>query len=94
MHDQEHDALVEMSQDTAHVWALSTKARQWIEIHVTLDQVEIWTGKALEIAPHYMGDLIAGMLADGLKVTTSRGSMIEPYGQYGCVPFMTPASQN
>jgi hypothetical protein len=94
MYDQEHDALVEMSQDVARVWARSAKARQWIEIHVTLDQVETWTGNALEVAPHYIGDLIAGMLADGLTVVTKRGSLIEHRGQCGSVLFMALASQN
>jgi hypothetical protein len=94
MYDQEHDALVEMSRDVARVLALSAKARQWIEIHVTLDQVETWTDNALEIAPHYVGDLIAGMLADGLQVATTRGSMIEHRGQCGSVLFMTQTSQN
>ena len=94
MYDQEHDALVEMNQDIARVWALSAKARQWIEVHVTLDQVETWTGNALEVVPHYIGDLIAGMLADGLQVATTRGSMIEHRGQCGSVLFMTQTSQN
>jgi hypothetical protein len=34
------------------------------------------------------------MLADGLKVATTRGSTIEHRGQCGSVLFMTQASQN
>jgi hypothetical protein len=94
MDDQERDALVEMNQDIARVQALSAKARQWIEIHVTLDQVKTWNGNALEVAPHYIGDLIAGMLADGLKVATIGGSRIEHRGQCGSVLFMTQTSKN
>ena len=41
MHDQEHDAIVEVSSEAARVRALSAKARQWIETHVTLEQVDL-----------------------------------------------------
>jgi hypothetical protein len=94
MHDQEHDAIVEVSSEAARVQALSAKARQWIETHVTLEQVDRWNGHMLQVAPHYIGDLIAGMLADGLKVSTVRGSTIEHRDQSSSVLFMTPASQN
>ena len=94
MYDQEHDAIVEVSSEAARVRALSAKARHWIETHVTLEQVDLWTGHMLQVAPHYIGDLIAGMLADGLKVSSVRGSTIEHRDQSSSVLFMTPASQN
>jgi hypothetical protein len=94
MYDQEHDAIVEISQDVARVRALSAKAQKWIETHVTLEQVESWSDNTLAVAPHYIGDLIAGMLADGLKVASIRGSMIEHRGQCSSVLFMTQMSQN
>jgi hypothetical protein len=46
------------------------------------------------VAPHYIGDLIAGMLADGLKVSTVRGHSIEQRDQLSSVLFLTPPSQN
>jgi hypothetical protein len=94
MYDQEHDAIVEISQDIAHVRAFSAQAQQWIKTHVILEQVESWNGNTLAVAPHYIGDLIAGMLADGLKVASVRGSMIEHRGQCSSVLFMAQVSQN
>jgi hypothetical protein len=94
MYDQEHDAIVEISQEVARVRALSTKAQKWIETHVTLEQADTWSDKTLEVAPHYIGDLIAGMLADGLKVASIRGSLIEHRRQCSSVLFMTQPSQN
>jgi hypothetical protein len=94
MSDQEHDVIVEVSSEAAWVRALSAKARHWIETHVTLEQANLWTGHMLQVAPHYIGDLIAGMLADGLKVSTVRGSAIEHRDQSSSVLFMTPPSQN
>ena len=94
MYDQEHDAVVEIRQQVARIRALSAKAHKWIETHVTLEQVDAWSNNTLEVAPHYIGDLIAGMLADGLKVASIRGSLIEHRGQCSSVLFMTQASQN
>jgi hypothetical protein len=94
MPEQEHDAIVEIHRDIARVHTLSTPARQWIESHVTLEQVDTWTGSLLEVAPHYIGDLIAGMLADGLKVATTHGNIIEDRDQCGSVLFMTSTSWN
>ena len=94
MYDQEHDAIVEISQEVARVQALSAKTQKWIETHVTLEQVDAWNNNTLEVAPHYIGDLIARMLADGLKVASIRGNMIEHRGQCSSVLFMTQVSQN
>jgi hypothetical protein len=86
-----HDAIVEISQDAARVQAVSAKAQKWIETHVTLEQVESWSDNTLAVVPHYIGDIIAGMLADGLKVASARGSMIEHREQYSSVLFPTQA---
>jgi hypothetical protein len=94
MNEQNHDAIVEVGGAVAHVRAISAQARQWIETHVTLEQARLWTGHTLEVAPHYIGDLIAGMLADGLKVSTVRGHAIEQRDQLSSVLFLTPPSQN
>lgn len=94
MHAQEHDAIVEIHNSLARIQPLSRAARDWIETHVTLEQVQTWTGSLLEVAPHYIGDLIAGMLADGLKVATTRGQMIEDRRQSSSALFMTRASHN
>jgi hypothetical protein len=94
MHTQEHDAIVEIHSTLARIQPLSGAARDWIETHVTLEQVQTWTGSLLEVTPHYVGDLIAGMLADGLKVATTRGQIIEDRGQISSVLFLTRASHN
>jgi len=77
MHNVQHDAIVEMDPTVVRVQALSRTACDWIETHVTLEQVQTWTGSMLEVAGHYASDLVTGMLADGLKVTTARGQMLE-----------------
>ena len=94
MHDQDHDASIEITSAVARIQALSRQAQDWIETHVTLDQVQTWTGSILEVAPHYIGDLIAGMLADGLKIVTVQGRTIEQRGQSSSVLFMTRVSHN
>jgi hypothetical protein len=76
MHAQEYDAIVEIHSTLARVKPLSHEARDWIETHVTLEQVQTWNGSLLEVTPHYIGDLIAGMLADGLKVASAHGQII------------------
>jgi hypothetical protein len=76
MHTQQHDAIIEMDSTLARVRALSLAAREWIETHVTLAQVHTWTGSVLEVAAYYIVDLLTGMLADGLKVSTVRGQVI------------------
>jgi hypothetical protein len=81
MPDQPHDVLVEINDSLARVQTFSTAAYDWIETHVTLEQTQIWNGNVLEVACHYIGDLITGMLADGLKVTTGRGQTIAPCSQ-------------
>jgi hypothetical protein len=94
MHAQEHVAIVEIHSTLARIQPLSQAARDWIEMHITLEQVQTWTGSLLEVAPHYIGDLIAGMLADGLKVATAHGQLIEEREQSSSVLFMTRASHN
>jgi hypothetical protein len=61
---------------------------------VTLEQVQSWTGSVLEVAPHYVGDLVAGMLADGLKVATKHGRLIEDRAACSAVLFLAHTSQN
>jgi hypothetical protein len=94
MDDQEHDAIIEIDRTLARVRALSHQSRLWIETHVTLEQVQTWTGSVLEIAPHYVGDLIAGMHADGLQVATIRGQLIGDRSAYSTVLFLAHASKN
>ena len=92
--DQDHDAIVEITSAVARIQARSWQARDWIETHVALEQVQTWTGSLLEVAPHYIGDLIAGMLADGLHIASVHGQTIEHRSQSGSVLFMTPVSHN
>ena len=94
MVDQEHDVIVEIDRTIARVRALSLQARAWIETHVTLDQVQTWTGSVLEVAPHYIGDLIAGMLADGLQVATTHGQLIGNRSACSTAFFLAHASEN
>jgi hypothetical protein len=77
MHNSQHDAIVDMDHAVVRVQALSHTACDWIETHVTLEQVQTWTGSLLEVAGHYASDLVTGMLADGLKVATARGQRLE-----------------
>jgi hypothetical protein len=94
MYEQDCDAIIEIDPSLARVLVLSPEAQDWIEVHVTLEQVETWTGDILEIAPHYIGDLIAGMLSDGLKISTAHGHSIERRAQCGNMFFMTYMSLN
>jgi hypothetical protein len=82
MPNQQHDAIIELDNFLARLRPLSWAARDWIETHVTLDQVQTWTGSMLEVAAYYIGDLVTGMLDDGLKVVTVRGRVIEQRSQY------------
>lgn len=70
MHNQPHDAIVEMDAALARVRALSRTSRDWIETHVTLAQVVLWTGSILEVPAQEIRALVTGMLADGLQVLT------------------------
>jgi hypothetical protein len=94
MYDQNHDAVVEIDSALARVRVLSPQARDWIETHVTLEQVQTWTGSVLEVTPHYIGDLITGMLADGLKISTVCGQLMENRTHFSHDFFLTSASQN
>ena len=94
MHVQDHDAIIEIDGFLARVQALSPEAQEWIEAHVTLDQVQTWTGNMLEVAPYYIGDLITGMFSDGLKISTTRGWIIEDRAQCGSALFMAHVSRN
>ena len=87
MQHSQPDAIVEMDHAVVRVQALSRTACDWIEAHVTLEQVQTWTGSMLEVAGHYAGDLVTGMLADGLKVATSRGQVLEQHSQYSNALF-------
>ena len=77
MHNAQHDAIIELDNAVVRVQALSRTAYDWIETHVTLEQVQAWADSILEVAEHYAGDLMTGMLADGLKVATAPGQVIE-----------------
>lgn len=94
MPDREHDAIVEITSAIARIQTYSRQAQDWIETHVALEQVQTWTGSLLEVAPHYIGDLIAGMLADGLQLASVHGQTIEHRSQSGSVLFMTRVSHN
>ena len=86
MHNQPHDAIVEMDEALARVHALSLTSRDWIETHVTLAQVRLWTGNVLEVPAQEIGDLVTGMLTNGLKVLTrhSRARGHHPEGWAVC----------
>jgi hypothetical protein len=94
MYDQDHDAIVEIDSALARIRVLSPQARDWIETHVTLEQAQTWAESVLEVAPHYIGDLLTGMLADGLKISTVRGQLLESRSHFSTDFFLTSASQN
>jgi hypothetical protein len=94
MHHRNHDAIVEIDCCLARVQALSPEARNWIEAHVTLAQVQTWTGNILEVTPHCIGELITGMFADGLHLSTARDQVIKCRTHCGSDLFMTYMSQN
>jgi hypothetical protein len=94
MSDREHDATIEITSTVARIWVRSWQARDWIEMHVALAQVQTWTGSLLEVAPHYIGDLIAGMLADGLHIASVSGQTIAHRSQSSRALFLTCVSDN
>ena len=94
MYDEAYDAIIDIDASSARIEALSYEALDWIETHVTLEQAQLWTGRILEVAPHDIGDLIVGMLADGLKISTAGGYFIEHRSQCSTAFFMTQVSLN
>ncbi len=94
MYESHQDASVEINWSRARIHVLSSRARDWIEAHVTLEQVETWTGEVLDVAPHHIGDLIAGMLADGMKIATTHGVAIEERAQWSRAFFLSQVSLN
>jgi hypothetical protein len=71
-----HDAIVEFSGSYARLRALTPPARCWVEAHVTLAQVSLWTNDILEVPPPAMSDLITAMLRAGLKLVPASGKMV------------------
>jgi hypothetical protein len=94
MRGQDPDALVDIDPLRARVQVLSSEAKDWIETHVTLEQVQAWTGAVLEVASSHIGDLITGMFADGLKISTACGWAIEHRTRCCNALFPTQVSQN
>jgi hypothetical protein len=94
MYDQDYDALIEIEPTYARVQILSLAAREWLETHVTLDQVHIWDGSMLEIAPCHIGALITGMLDSGLVVATGCDHTPEPSLPGHTAFFLTYLSLN
>jgi hypothetical protein len=82
MPKQQYDAIIELDNFLARLRPLSWATRAWLETHVTLEQVQTWTGSVLEVAAYHIGDLVTDMLDDGLQVATVRGRVIEQRSQY------------
>lgn len=49
---------------------LTPNAHAWIEEHLSLESWQ-WLGRRFSVEHGYVGDLIAGMLGDGLQVNAS-----------------------
>jgi hypothetical protein len=79
MYDLQHDATININNACARIEARSPATREWIETHVTLEQVQTWTGDVLEVAPHHISGLIAGMLIDELKLTIVDGQALNDH---------------
>lgn len=69
--------MVEIDNFCARIEGRSPRTRDWNKSHVTVEQVQTWTGNILEVAPCYIGDLISGMLANDLKILTIDNQILE-----------------
>jgi len=69
------DALIEISPVCTRIITLTPRAHHWVEMHVTLTQVQTWTEGVLEVAPLDITDLLTGMLRAGLRLAPVCGRM-------------------
>ena len=82
------DAIVEIVSNSAWVRALTPRARDWIEAHVTLSQVQTWANDRLEVPTSIITDLIVAMLTTGLTLMPASGRMIIRPGQLRTLDFV------
>jgi hypothetical protein len=69
------DALIEISPLYTRILTLTPRAHHWVEMHVTLAQVQTWTEGVLEVAPCDITDLLTDMLRAGLRLAPVCGRM-------------------
>ena len=69
------DALIESSPLYTRILTLTPRAHHWVEMHVTLAQVQTWSEGVLEVAPLDLTDLLTGMLRAGLSLAPVCGRM-------------------
>lgn len=61
-----------VGQTVFQVWPLTKKARQWVEDRCDLEDYQ-WFGKACFVVEwRYIGDLVRGAQAEGLRVADER----------------------
>jgi hypothetical protein len=90
----QHDAIINLTPFNACIRTLTPQARNWIESHVTLGDVETWADGILEIPLPVSSDLIGAMLRADLKVAQASGRMMISRPKIALDPHVRRISSN